>query len=36
MQVEFINEDNFIKYKFKTKPYKHQYDVFLKCKDKES
>jgi SNF2 family DNA or RNA helicase len=36
MQVEFINEDNFIKYKFKTKPYKHQYDVFLKCKDKEA
>jgi len=36
MQVQFIDDQDFIKYKFKTKPYKHQYDAFLKCKDKES
>ena len=36
MQVQFINDDDFVRYKFKTKPYKHQYDAFLKCKDKES
>jgi hypothetical protein len=36
MQVEFINDDNFLKYKFKTKPFKHQYDVFLKSKDREA
>jgi hypothetical protein len=34
MQVKFINDDDFIKYKFKTKPFKHQYDVFLKSKDR--
>ena len=36
MQVKFINDDDFIKYKFKTKPFKHQYDVFLKSKDREA
>ena len=36
MQVKFINEVDFLKYKFKTKPYKHQYDAFLKSKDKKS
>tara|TARA_R100001126_G_scaffold102648_1_gene87971 strand:+ start:4911 stop:6386 length:1476 start_codon:yes stop_codon:yes gene_type:complete len=36
MQVQFVNEKDFIKYKFKTKPYKHQYDAFLKCKDRDS
>ena len=36
MQVQFINDQEFIKYKFKTKPYKHQYDAFLKCKDRDS
>ena len=36
MQVHFIDEKDFIRYKFKTKPYKHQYDAFLKCKDKDS
>lgn len=36
MQVKFIEEDNYIKYKFKTKPYQHQYDAFINCKDKES
>ena len=35
MQVQFIDNKNFIKYKFKTKPYKHQYNAFLKSKDKE-
>jgi len=34
MQVKFINEIDFLKYKFKTKPYKHQYDAFLKSKEK--
>ena len=36
MQVQFINDDDFIKYKFKTKPFKHQYDAFLESKDKEA
>ena len=36
MQVQFINDDEFIKYKFKTKPFKHQYDAFMKSKDKEA
>ena len=36
MQVQFINDDDFIKYKFRTKPFKHQYDVFMKSKDKEA
>ena len=34
MQVKFINEVDFLKYKFKTKPYKHQYDAFLNQKIK--
>jgi hypothetical protein len=33
MQVKFINEEEYIKYKFKTKPYQHQYDAFMKSKD---
>ena len=36
MQVHFIDDKDFIRYKFKTKPYKHQYDAFLKCKDRDS
>tara|TARA_R100000388_G_scaffold18333_1_gene14206 strand:- start:1133 stop:2608 length:1476 start_codon:yes stop_codon:yes gene_type:complete len=36
MQVQFTDKKQFIKYKFKTKPYKHQYDAFIKSKDKES
>jgi len=36
MQVQFINDKDYIRYKFKTKPYKHQYDAFLKSKDKDS
>jgi len=34
MQVKFIDEKKYIKYKFKTKPYQHQYDAFLESKDK--
>ena len=33
MQVQFVNEKDFIKYKFKTKPYKHQEEIFNKIKD---
>jgi hypothetical protein len=36
MQVKFINEEEYIKYKFKTKPYQHQYDAFMKSKDEQA
>ena len=36
MQVKFIDEKKFLKYNFKTKPYQHQYDAFIKSKDKNS
>ena len=36
MQVQFVDEKDFVEYKFKTKPYKHQFDAFMISKDKES
>ena len=35
MQVKFIDENKFLKYNFKSKPYQHQYDAFDKSKDKK-
>jgi hypothetical protein len=28
MQVQFVDEKDFLEYKFKTKPYKHQFECF--------
>ena len=36
MQVKFIDDKDFINYKFKTKPFKHQFDAFMNSKDKEA
>ena len=36
MQVKFLEKSVVSDYKFKTKPYKHQYDVFMKSRHKES
>jgi len=36
MQVNFIDDKDFINYKFKTKPFKHQFDAFMNSKDKEA
>ena len=36
MQVKFLEKNIVSDYKFKTPPYKHQYDVFMKSRDKES
>jgi len=36
MQVKFITDEDYINYKFKTKPFKHQFDAFMNSKDKEA
>ena len=36
MQVKFISDEDYINYKFKTKPFKHQFDAFMNSKDKEA
>ena len=36
MQVKFLDETVVSDFKFKTKPYQHQYNVFMKSRDKES
>ena len=36
MQVRFLEETVVSDFKFKTKPYQHQYNVFMKSRNKES
>ena len=36
MKVKFISDEDYINYKFKTKPFKHQFDAFMNSKDKEA